>query len=175
MSKLHMLSKRANLLRWLTMAGMILLPLAVIISLVMSPLTPATVQVDFAVSPDATQTQLMIALALGLLKLGILLFILNTMRKLFTAYAAGEVLTDHCALLIQRIGQGFLALAAATFLLHPLQMLVLTLANPPGQRSIAITVDSEIVFFALSGALIVIIGWAMREASDIATEHKSFI
>ncbi|MEL7180263.1 MAG: hypothetical protein AAFN63_10560 [Pseudomonadota bacterium] len=175
MSKLHMLSKRASLLGWLTIAGMILLPLAVIINLVMSPLTPATVQVDFAVSPDATQTQLQIALALGLLKLVVLLFILNSMRKLFAAYAAGEVLTDHCALLIQRIGQGFLALAAATFLLRPLQMLVLTMANPPGQRSIAITLDSEIIFFALSGALIVIIGWAMREASDIATEHKSFV
>ncbi|PJI93074.1 hypothetical protein BC777_1942 [Yoonia maricola] len=175
MSKLHILSKRAGLLRWLTIIGMVLLPLAVALSLMTSPLTPATVQVDFPVSPDATQSQLQIALALGLLKLVILLFTLNAMRKLFTAYAAGEVLTDHCALLIQRIGQGFLALAAASFVLRPLQMLVLTMANPPGQRSIAIGVNSEIIFFALSGALIVIIGWAMREASDIATENKSFV
>lgn len=175
MSKLQKLSKLARLLRVLTIGGMVLLPLAIIIGLATSPAKFATSQVYLDISPQVTQTQLWAAVALGLINVMIVLFILNGMRKLFTAYSTGEVLTDHCAVLIQRIGKGFVALAAANFLLDPLQMVLLTMANPPGQRSIAIGLNSDMIFFALSGGLIIVIGWAMREASDAAAENKAFV
>ncbi|MEL6683192.1 MAG: hypothetical protein AAFQ09_11180 [Pseudomonadota bacterium] len=126
-------------------------------------------------SEDTTRIQIVAALSLGLINPLILVFTLNAMRKLFAAYKKGEVLTDGSALLIQRIGQGFLALALATFLLRPIQVLLLTITNPPGQRSIAIAVNSEMIFIALSGGLILVIGWAMREASAAAAENRSFV
>ena len=97
------------------------------------------------------------------------------MRKLFGAYVKGHVLTEASARLIQRIGQGFLALAIVPFVLRPVQSVLMTLANPPGERSITIGLDSDMIFFALSGGLIVVIGWAMREAADVAAENKSFV
>ncbi len=175
MSKLQKLSRLARLLRVLTIGGMVLLPLAIIIGLATSPATFATSQFDFDLSPQITQTQLWAAIALGLINVLIVLFILNGMRKLFDAYSKGDVLTDYCAVLIQRIGKGFVTLAAANFLLYPLQTLLLTMANPPGQRSITIGLNSDMIFFALSGGLIVVIGWAMREASDAAAENKAFV
>ncbi len=175
MSELHRVSKLARILEWLTVTGMVLLPLAIIIAVAAGPLTPQTINVDFAVSPDATATQILIAFGLGMINPLILLLTLNEMRKLFGAYRTGEILTDHCARLIQRIGQGFVALAIATFLLRPIQMVLLTMANPPGERSVAIGLNSEMIFFALSGGLIIVIGWAMREASNVASENRSFV
>ena len=175
MSEIHKVSKLARILRWLTVTGMVLLPLAIIIAVATGPLTPHTINVDFAVSPDATATQILVAVILGMVNPLILLLTLNEMRKLFGAYGKGEILTDHCARLIQRIGQGFVALAIATFVLRPIQMVLLTMANPPGERSVAIGLNSEMIFFALSGGLIIVIGWAMREASAAAAENRAFV
>ena len=175
MSKLHQLSKLADVLRWLTVAVMFLLPLAIAFSLFTQPMTPVLVASGLAVSASVTQAQMLLTLAVGLISPIILLLTLNEMRKLFVAYSRGEVLTDHCATLIQRIGQGFLALAFTSFFARPIQTLLLTMSNPAGERSIAVGLSSEMVFFALSGGLIIVIGWAMREASDVASENRSFI
>jgi hypothetical protein len=178
MSKKHDVSKLAGILRGVTIAAMIVLPITIAGGLLTTPMIPEALSGainDIVVSPDATRAQLITAVVLNLLSPLILLLTLNEMRKLFGAYAKGEILTDRCARLIQRIGQGFLALAIVPFLLRPVQSALLTLANPPGERSIAIGLDSEMIFFALSGGLIIVIGWAMREASEAASENRSFV
>lgn len=175
MSKLHDVSKLAGILRGVTIAAMIVLPVTITGGLLTTPLVPEALSGDFLVSPDATRAQLITAVVLNLLSPVILIWTLNEMRKLFGAYVEGNILTDHCARLIQRIGQGFLALSIVPFVLRPIQSGLLTLANPPGQRSIAIGLDSDMIFFALSGGLIIVIGWAMREASAVATENRSFV
>ena len=178
MAQLHNVSKWARIMRGLTVAAMAALPLAILGGLLTTPLELSAVRDAFADAPlsaEATRGQLIAVVALNLISPLILILTLNEMRKFFAAYAAGGVLTNANARLIQRIGQGFLALAIAPFILRPIQTVLLTLANPPGQRSIAITVDSDMLFFALAGGLIIVIGWAMREASDVAAENKSFV
>ncbi|MEJ6404109.1 hypothetical protein [Yoonia sp. 2307UL14-13] len=175
MQNLHRVTKLAGILRWITIATMVALPTGITIGLLTTPLTPDHWYIDQPVSPDVTRTQLAISLILGLISLAILMFTLDAMRKLFVAYHDGEVLTDHCARLIQRIGQGFLTLAATSFVIRPIQTVLLTFANPPGQRILAIGVNNEMIFFALSGGLIIVIGWAMGEAADAAAENRSFV
>jgi len=175
---LNHVSKWAAILRGVTIAAMIVLPVTVLGGLFNTPLVPAALNGTLdgvAVSPDATSGQLITVVALNLISPLILLLTLNEMRKLFGAYVEGHVLTENSARLIQRIGQGFLALAVVPFVLRPIQTVLLTLANPPGERSLAIGLDSDMIFFALSGGLIMVIGWAMREASDVAAENKSFV
>lgn len=175
MQNLNRVVKLAGVLGWATVAVMVVLPVGLGVALVTTPLTPEHWYIDLPVSPDATRTQLATALILGLIAPLILLLTLNEMRKLFAAYRQGEVLTDHCARLIQRIGQGFLTLAIVSFVVYPIQSVLLSFANPPGDRSLMIGLDNEMVFFALSGGLMIVIGWAMREASDVAAENRSFI
>lgn len=175
MSKLHDVSKLAGVLRGVTIAAMIILPVTITGGLLTTPLIPDALSGDFTVSPDATQAQLVAVTVLNLLSPLILIWTLNEMRKLFGNYVDGDILTDQCARLIQRIGQGFLALAIVPFILRPIQSVLLTLANPPGERSVAIGLTSDMIFFALAGGLIVIIGWAMREASAVASENRSFV
>ncbi len=175
MPKPNDVTKLAGVLRGLTIAAMIVLPVTVIGGLIAMPLVPEMFSGDFTVSPDATSAQLTAAVALNLFSPLILIWTLNEMRKLFESYSKGEILTDHCALLIQRIGQGFLALAIVPFVLRPIQSVILTWANPQGGRSLAIGLNSDMIFFALSGGLIVVIGWAMRDASFAASENRSFV
>ncbi len=175
MSNLEHVRKLAGVLRGITIAAMVVLPLVIVGGLAALPLTPDVLSVDITPSPDATRTQLILAAGLSLLRPLILLWTLNEMRKLFGAYISGDVLTDHAARLIQRIGQGFVAMAVVPFLLRPVQSVLLTMANPPGQRSLAVGLDSEMIFFALSGGLIIVIGWAMREASAAAAENRAIV
>ncbi|MFK7834988.1 MAG: hypothetical protein AB8B60_02100 [Sulfitobacter sp.] len=42
-------------------------------------------------------------------------------------------------------------------------------------EDIAVYLDSEMFFFAAAGGLIIITGWAMREASDLASENRAFV
>ncbi len=175
MSRIHNVSKLAGILRGVTIAAMIVLPITITGGLLTTPLLPEALSGDFTVSPDATRGQLIAAVILNLSNPLILLWTLNEMRKLFGSYVKGEILTDHCARLIQRIGKGFLALAIVPFILRPIQVVLLTMANPPGERSISIGLSSEMLFFALSGGLIIVIGWAMQAASDVASENRSFV
>lgn len=178
MSKLDQVSKWAAVLRGVTIGAMVVLPITITGGLLTTPLVPETLNSalgDVAVSPNATRAQLISVIVLNLISPVILFLTLNEMRKLFGAYVQGQVLTQASARLIQRVGQGFLALAIVPFLIKPVQSVLLTLANPPGERSLAVGLDSDMIFFAISGGLIMVIGWAMREASDIATENKSFV
>ena len=162
----------ANVLRGLTIATMVVLPVFIIFGLFATLTGGAALP---ALQGEAPQMNRLFAALIGLLSPAILLWTLNEMRQLFTAFMHGDVLTDASAALIRRIGQGFLALAVAPILIGPAQSLLLSLANPPGQRSIALSIESDMVFFALSGGLIIVIGWAMREASAVAAENRAFV
>ncbi|MEO1640056.1 MAG: hypothetical protein AAFU41_12525 [Pseudomonadota bacterium] len=166
------MKKWAAILRGLTVAAIVVLPITIALGLAMAlpSMLPATAQAD-----AARGWQLSVAVLVGLLNPAILLWVLNQMRLLFDAYTKGAVLTADNAALIQRIGQGFLALACAPLFIQPVQTVLLTLSNPPGQRSLSIGVESDMVFFALSGGLIIVIGWAMKEASSVAAENRAFV
>jgi hypothetical protein len=100
---------------------------------------------------------------------------LGHMRHLFIRYQQGEILTDPCAHHILRTGQWLVALAAVSVLIHPVQTLLMTIDNAPGQKALAVSIDSAILGFLLAGGLLVTIGWVMREAARAAAENASFI
>lgn len=178
MTDIERVKRTARILHAVTVLAMVALPIAIAGFLLLTPLTPATLQAaleTMTVSPDATSAQMIAAISLQLISPAILLLTLNEMRKLFVAYGKGDVLTDHSALLIQRIGRGFLALAVLPFLVRPVQSVLLSLANPPGQRALSIGITSDMVFFGIAGGLIIVIGWAMCAASDVAAENRAFV
>ena len=178
MYHLRRVERWARLLEWITAIGPVVIPIAIVAALLITPITPDALDQrlkNLAVSPSATPLQMYSAVVLKLIPAVILLFTLNSMRQLFGSYRQGRIITDRCAFLIQRIGQGFLALALAPFLLHPMVSCLLSWANPSGERSISISLSSEMFFFAVAGGLIIIVGWAMREASDLASENRAFV
>ena len=70
---------------------------------------------------------------------------------------------------------GFLALAIVPFVLIPVQSVLLSWANPAGQRSLTVSLSTAMLGFALAAGLLIVIGWAMRDASDVAAENRAFV
>lgn len=97
------------------------------------------------------------------------------LRRLFNAYAAGEIFTARNATRIC----GFAWSVIAMGLLRPvggiLTSVAVTLDNPPGQRSLAITFGSPEVNILFVGSVVLVIGWVMREAAKLADENAAFV
>ncbi|MEO9516365.1 MAG: hypothetical protein ABJH45_26635 [Paracoccaceae bacterium] len=178
MHRLNRVEKWAQVLEWVTAISLIVIPVLVVVGLFQTPITPAALDTaleNHVVPSSTTPLQLYLAIGIMLIPLIILMFTLNFMRELFGNYRKSEILTEHCAFLIQRIGQGFLLVAVVRLLMSPMLSGLLSFSNPPGERSISFNLNGEMYFFAVSGGLILMIGWAMREASEVASENKAFV
>ena len=47
--------------------------------------------------------------------------------------------------------------------------------NPEGERSVAVGFELNDVAFLLAGGMLVLIGWAMGEASRMAQDHAAIV
>lgn len=117
----------------------------------------------------------MIAVGIGGLSLLPLLVAMIHLRRLFALYARGEILTRACGAHIRCAGVALVILAAMQVLAYPVQVLVLTAANPPGTRQVAIALNSDSLLLAMAGAVLVVIGWVMAEAAAAAEENAAFV
>lgn len=153
-------------------------PIIVVAFLILTPINPTNVQAmvgSITVSPAATPWQLWTAVALDGFKVAVLFWTFNEMRKLFASYLKGQALTRASAHLIERIGRGLLGLAVLPFVLLPIKSVLLSMANPQGERMLSVGVSSTSVGFALTAGLLIVIGWAMREAVAAVDENKAFV
>ncbi|MDJ0825208.1 MAG: DUF2975 domain-containing protein [Rhodobacter sp.] len=115
------------------------------------------------------------AAAVGAVPVLATIYALGHMSALFGLYAKGETLTPPCARHIRRIGAGLLAVAALQFLTRPAQVALVSLANPPGERVLAISLGSADWALVLAGGLLLTIGWVMGEAARIAEDHQAIV
>jgi len=172
------LNVMAHRLQWATVLVLAALPLALVAVVAAIPFSPAAwtlLRGAMPIPASAGSGQVIAALLVGMIGPVVLWLTLNEMRKLFAAYSAGDVFSSANATIIRRIGFGFVALAVVPLFTRPLQTVMLTMANPPGQRSIAISIETDMIFFAIAGGLIMLIGWAMSEAAAIAAENRAFV
>jgi len=119
--------------------------------------------------------QIGLALGLHLLTVAVLYWILESMRRLFRLFSAGEALSPLTAVLIRRIGLGLVVMVPARIVVSSLTILVLTLSAPPGERMLSIGIGDEDVWLLLAGGLMAVIGWAMAEAAAAAQENREFV
>lgn len=174
---MHM-QKRTILLRRLVSFACVGLPLLLIWQLVIYGPVPggaAAAFPGFVVSEAVNQTQLWLARLLGFIPLGIGLWLLVTMRALLGLYAQGQALSVDAAGDIRRIGLGLLALGVLPIVIRPVQAVLLSWNNPPGERMVSVFFGSNDIGFVLGGAVMLMIGWAMAEAAEAAAENRAFV
>ncbi len=167
------LNNLASLLHGATLACQIALPLillGIVVALAMGTLPyPAP-------GPTApTGVFLWAGVAIGLVPALALMWALDTLRRLFARYKAGDVLTEPSARLSRQTGKALLLLAVLKIAVQPLQSALLTWQSPPGSRAIAISVGQAEIGFLLAAGLLTVIGWAMTEAARAADENRSFV
>lgn len=130
---------------------------------------------NLLIQDDLSQSILYASAAVGCVSVFMWLWALEQMRQLFRCYRSGVVFTQRAAQLIQRIGAGLMGVAGLEALRIPVQTILLSSANPEGQRSVSVGLNTDMVILLLSAGLLIVIGWAMREASLVAEENKAFI
>lgn len=113
-----------------------------------------------------------VSFSMGLALLAVPLWYLH---RLLTRYRSGETLSPACALALRRIGQGLLALAAFGFVSNTVNVLVLTALNPPGQRTLSVSFGDAEIGLVLGGAVVILVGWVMGQAAEVAQENRSFV
>lgn len=159
----------------LAMIGIPVTVIAMLFQIAPKPENAAMLFPNLPRSEAISSTQLWLAIALGAPTILALLWTLEQMRRLFRSYHLGMVLTSQSARLILRIGLGLAIIAVLTIITGMAQSIVLSWAEPEGQRALTIAIsDSEIGFF-LAGGLLTLIGWAMQEAAMIADENRGFV
>jgi hypothetical protein len=130
---------------------------------------------NVAVPSEVPIYGLMAIAGVGLIPLFIMAYVIWCFARVFHVMRTGQLISHPIAKWLHRIGIGFLAGAVASALIYPLQVLVLTSFNPPGQHAVAIAFGSEEIIFTLVGLMIYVLGHAVEEATALATENKAFI
>ncbi len=114
-------------------------------------------------------------LALMAFPLAVTLYGLWHARLLFTSYEKGEVFTGRAAGHIRLVGLAMLINAILSPVVHTLGSILLTYDNMAGSRAIAISLSSDTYSLLLTGGLLIVIGWVMREAARLSEENRQFV
>lgn len=122
-----------------------------------------------------TPTVQLSGLALSAPPVALLVYLLLQARAVFEGFATGQRFTDLVAIRVARIGWILIAKGVLMPLWRAAAGVILTFSNPSGQKILAITIGLDDVLWGIVGALLVAIGWTLREGARIAEENASFV
>lgn len=160
----------SGLLRRAATLALVALPLGVASSVIVSGVDLPVPEAVAVSDREAVAVKL-----LGLVPMGIALWILVLMRRLFGLFRDGRALSEGAATAVGRMGRALVLLAAMGLVVPTLQILVVTLDEGPGLRQLSIAFGSGEVGLALAGGLMAVLGAAMREGAAAARENASFV
>lgn len=138
---------------------------------------PLDIRAAAGVAPEVALSRGMLAVValIGALPAVAMVYVLVRMSGLFRSYAMGETLTPLCAGHIRAIGVGLLTMAVLGFVARPIQIVLASLGNPPGERVLAVGFGSMELGLVLAGGLLLTIGWAMADAVRAAQENAEIV
>jgi len=173
MANKERVAQLASWLWWVVAALIYALPVIyfiIVVMLVRAPDWPRNVfpEATIEVRPGWVATGLTVAL--GVVLVLPLLHMLVGMRSLFGNYRRGDILTEASARHILGIGRALVSLAVLKVVVPPIQLLLLT-----GGHVLSLSLDDNFLVFTLAGGFLVAIGWAMREAAELAEENRGFV
>lgn len=107
--------------------------------------------------------------------LGLNLYVLWHIYALFCLYAMNETLSNRCGHHVRRIGIGLMLFPVAATLYRAAASVLISWNNGPGERELVLAIDVQGLGFAIGGALLVLIGTTIRQATAIAEENRGFV
>jgi len=113
--------------------------------------------------------------AVSMVPMLVLFFILHQAYALFDAYRVGNVFSADAPVRLRRIGLGMILLGALRPITLTVLGIVLTIANPPGQRILSVAISIDDYMIAAFGGLILAIGHVMAEAKRLSDENRDFV
>ncbi|MBP6013731.1 MAG: DUF2975 domain-containing protein [Alphaproteobacteria bacterium] len=117
----------------------------------------------------------MLALAVSTAYVALLAVALWSIAKLFTEFSKGAIFVPETGVYLRRAGLYLLVFAALAPVFRAMIGVIVTMANPPGERALSISFSSHEVILGLIAALLVMLGHIMAEASDIADDNSRIV
>lgn len=115
-----------------------------------------------------------LAIALGVPTTTLILWSLWNAFRLFRAYRAGAVVSLEIGRRIRRMGGALIAFPIVSTVTNIVTGLVVSWDNPDG-RQLVLSISSEAIVMAITGAMLMMVGWSMVEAARIADENRQFV
>lgn len=172
------LVRLSGVMVWLASIGIILVIVLTILALALSDWTRnlllarlGQAGAGLPLNPGAR----LMAGAIVAVPVGVMTFGLWHVRALFREFAAGQVFTQSAARHLQIFGATVLAQAPLGPLTSAALSIGLTIANPPGERMMAISVSIHDYFALIVGGVLFAAATVMREAAHLADENKGFV
>lgn len=116
-----------------------------------------------------------IIVALGLPAIALILWSLWNAFWLFRAYQAGDVVSVEIGRRIRAMGIALVAFPVVTTVTGTLSSMVASWGAAAGSGQIVVSISSQSVIMAITGAMLVMVGWSMVEAARIAEENRQFV
>lgn len=113
-------------------------------------------------------------LLLSVLSLVFVTYALDRLRRLFSCYMQGEIVTSNTASMTQGAGIALFWSAIIEILLEPVHWFASQWTAEPTAFSEVSPIFSQIGFLFAAGVLMVI-GWVLSHAAEMAEENKAFI
>ena len=112
---------------------------------------------------------------ISLIPAGIAAWGLINLSRLFAHFAAGNTFGIANARLLHRFACAVLFAIPAKWLSGTLLSIWLTRDAAPGEHELILSLSSDDITFAALGVLLMILSWVMRDAAEIADEHRQFV
>ena len=117
----------------------------------------------------------LLALAVSTAYVGLLAIALWSIARLFAQFSKGAIFAPETGTHLRRAGLYLFAFAALAPVYRAVVGIVVTMANPPGERALAISFGSQEIVLGLIAALLVMLGHIMAEASVIADDNRQIV
>jgi hypothetical protein len=160
---------------WLAGIGIILVIVLTTLALALSDWTRNLRLGQTGAALSLTPGSRLLAGAIVAVPVGVMVFGLWHVRALFREFAAGHVFTESAARHLQIFGATVLAQAPLGPLTSIALTVGLTIANPPGQRMLAVSFSIHDYFALIVGGVLFAAASVMREAARLADENASFV
>ena len=92
--------------------------------------------------------------------------------KLFHLYENLEIFSNRNVVCLRNLGRILILWVIAQLIYVPLISIVVTFQNPPGERSIAVSLGSADLTALIVGVTLLIISWVMDEGRRLEEEQR---
>ncbi len=122
-----------------------------------------------------SNSAMMAAAGFAVLPVLVFLYGLSQVRNLFRLIGNGEFLTSTSQILFARLGRLAIILSIIGIVCHTIVVLLMTSANPPGQKMLQIEIDSGQIASLLVATLFFTFALLMKETAAIHEENQGII
>jgi hypothetical protein len=126
-------------------------------------------------SPTIHSASFLVTFFMYALSTCFIIYALDQLRKLFSSYMSGDVISNQTAGLIRKSGLGLFWSAIVEIMIFPTAALVTSVTNGPEEFSSLDAFGLSQLGFLFAAGVLIVIGWAMSDAAQIAEENRAFV